>query len=105
MKYTEIIQELISAAMSPKKTVVRSMKETGKKAIGISPVYGPDEVVYAAGCLPIALWGGHTEFEMADKYLQSFCCSVIRADVYKRQALITGTVAWVAATRAAPSFG
>lgn len=55
MKYTEIIQELISAAMSPKKTVVRSMKETGKKAIGISPVYGPDEVVYAAGCLPIGL--------------------------------------------------
>lgn len=81
MKYTEIIQELISAAMSPKKTVVRSMKETGKKAIGISPVYGPDEVVYAAGCLPIGLWGGHTEFEMADKYLQSFCCSVIRANL------------------------
>lgn len=57
------------------------MKETGKKAIGMSPVYAPDEVVYAANCLPIGLWGGHTEFELADKYLQSFCCSVIRANL------------------------
>lgn len=81
MKYTEIIQELVSAAKSPKKTVVKSMKDTGKKAIGISPVYGPDEVVYAANCLPVGLWGGHTEFQLADKYLQSFCCSVIRANL------------------------
>ena len=81
MKHNEIIQTLVEAAKSPKKTVVKTMKATGKKAIGLSPVYGPDEVIYAAGCLPIGLWGGHTEFQLADKYLQSFCCSVIRANL------------------------
>lgn len=81
MKYANVIQELVSAAKSPKKTVIKTMKETGKKAIGLSPVYGPDEVVYAANCFPIGLWGGHTKFQLADKYLQSFCCSVIRANL------------------------
>ena len=81
MKHNEIIEALVAAAKSPKKTVTRSMNTTGKKAIGLSPVYGPDEVVYAAGCLPVGLWGGHTEFQLADKYLQSFCCSVIRANL------------------------
>ena len=81
MKHIDLIQELVSAAKSPKKTVIKSMKDTGKKAIGLSPVYGPDEIVYAANCLPIGLWGGHTEFQLADKYLQSFCCSVIRANL------------------------
>lgn len=81
MTYTELIQELVSAAKSPKKTVVRTMQDTGKKAVGVSPVYGPEEIICAANCLPIGLWGGHTGFQLADKYLQSFCCSVIRANL------------------------
>lgn len=81
MNYTDIIQELVTAAMSPQKTVIKTMKDTGKKAIGLFPVFGPDEIVYAAGCLPVGLWGGHTEFQLADKYLQSFCCSVVRANL------------------------
>ncbi len=81
MSYQDIIQELVAAAKTPKKTVVRSMKETGKKAVGMFPVFAPDEIVYAAGCIPVGMWGGHTEFELADKYLQSFCCSLVRANM------------------------
>ncbi len=81
MTYQDGLLELIAAAKSPKKTVLKTMKETGKKAIGMSPVFGPDEIVYATGCIPAGLWGGHTEFQLADKYLQSFCCSVIRANL------------------------
>ena len=81
MSYQDIIQEFTSAAITPKKTVIRSMKETGKKAVGMFPVFAPDEIVYAAGCIPVGMWGGHTEFELADKYLQSFCCSLVRANM------------------------
>lgn len=81
MTHTDLIQELVSAAKSPKKTVIKTMQSTGKKAIGLSPVYGPEEIIYAANCLPVGLWGGHTEFQLADKYLQSFCCSVVRANL------------------------
>ncbi len=81
MSYQDIIQELITAAKTPKKTVIRSMNTTGKRAVGMFPVFAPDEIVYAAGCLPVGMWGGHTEFELADKYLQSFCCSLVRANL------------------------
>ena len=81
MAYQELIQELVAAAKTPKKTVIKTMKETGKRAVGMFPVFAPDELVYAAGCIPVGMWGGHTEFELADKYLQSFCCSLVRANM------------------------
>lgn len=65
----------------PAKAVAKVMKETGKKAVGCFPYYTPEEIVYAAGMLPIGLWGGQTEIKAADKYLQSFCCSIMRANV------------------------
>ncbi len=37
--------------------VVRDWKESGKKVIGCFPVYCPDEIVHAAGMMPIGMWG------------------------------------------------
>lgn len=45
------------------------------------PIHTPDEIVYAAGCVPVGMWGGKTEIQLADKYLQSFCCSIMRTNV------------------------
>jgi len=79
------IQELISTlektANHPAKAVKASMKKTGKKAVGCFPYYTPDEIIYAAGLLPVGLWGGQTDVKLADKYLQSFCCSIMRINV------------------------
>jgi bcr-type benzoyl-CoA reductase subunit C len=77
----EIISDLQETANHPAKAVKASMKETGKKAVGCFPYYTPDEIIYAAGLLPIGLWGGQTDIKLADKYLQSFCCSIMRINV------------------------
>jgi bcr-type benzoyl-CoA reductase subunit C len=77
----EIIADLQETANHPAKAVKASMKETGKKAVGCLPYYTPDEIIYAAGLLPVGLWGGQTEIKEADKYLQSFCCSIMRINV------------------------
>ena len=77
----EIIADLQETANHPAKAVKASMKETGKKAVGCFPYYTPDEIIYAAGLLPVGLWGGQTEIKEADKYLQSFCCSIMRINV------------------------
>ena len=79
--YTELIRELEAVSKNPKAAVAKSMKETGKKAIGVFPVYTPEEVIYAAGFLPVGMWGGSTNIEMADTFLQNFCCSVMRANM------------------------
>jgi len=81
MEYLEIIKKLEEEALHPKKSVIKEIKETGKKAIGCFPIYTPEEIIYAAGFLPVAMWGGNTELKLADKYLQSFCCSIMRANI------------------------
>jgi benzoyl-CoA reductase/2-hydroxyglutaryl-CoA dehydratase subunit BcrC/BadD/HgdB len=77
----ERIGALSEAALHPKQTVLKTIRETGKDAIGCFPIYTPDEIVYAAGCVPIGMWGGGTKIRLADKYLQSFCCSVMRSNI------------------------
>ena len=62
----EIISALEETANHPAQAVNASMKETGKKAVGCFPYYTPDEIIYAAGMLPVGLWGGQTDIKLAD---------------------------------------
>lgn len=79
--YRAIVGELVGKAENPGKTVVESMRETGREAIGCFPIHTPEEIIYAAGCLPVGMWGGTTQLKLADKYLQSFCCSIMRSNI------------------------
>lgn len=74
----ELIEELENIALHPAKSIEDSIKATGKKAIGCFPIYTPEELIYASGMLPIGMWGGQTKINSANKYLQSFCCSLMR---------------------------
>ncbi len=80
-EYITIAQELEAIALSPYKSVIRTLKETGKEAVGCFPIYTPEELVYAAGMIPVGMWGGPTELKLADRYLQTFCCSIMRSNI------------------------
>ncbi len=61
---------------------VRAWKaETGRKAVGCFPVYTPVELIHASGMLPVALFGGGNEIELAhaDSRFQSFICSIVKS--------------------------
>lgn len=75
-----MIAQLEQVALEPAKAVA-GIKSEGKKVVGMFPLYLPEEIVYAAGMIPVGMWGGQTEIKLADRYLQSFCCSIIRADL------------------------
>jgi len=79
--YGEIIDELKSIALAPDLAVVKTIRETGKKAFGCFPIYTPEEIIYAAGAIPVGMWGGPTELSLVDKYLQPFCCSIMRSNM------------------------
>jgi len=53
----------------------------GRKAIGCFPVYVPEEIIHAAGMLPVSLFGGGNmiEIDHADSRIQSFICSISRS--------------------------
>lgn len=81
MSYLNTIEQLCDAALHPGKTILATREETGKDLVGCFPIHTPEEIVYAAGCVPVGMWGGRTEIQLADKYLQSFCCSIMRTNV------------------------
>lgn len=81
MSYLNTIDRLCEAGLHPGKTIMQTKAESGKELVGCFPIHTPEEIVYAAGCVPIGMWGGRTEIQLADKYLQSFCCSIMRSNV------------------------
>ncbi|MDR1495823.1 MAG: 2-hydroxyacyl-CoA dehydratase family protein [Clostridiales Family XIII bacterium] len=74
------INELKAISQNPGQSVAQAIKDTGKKAVGCFPIYTPDEVVYALGLLPVGMWGGPSKGNKSSKYLQTFCCSIMKAN-------------------------
>lgn len=74
----ELIQIFQEIANNPKKMAEDYEKETGKEVIGVMPVYAPEEIIHAAGCLPIGLWGGKKEVSRTRAYLPPFACSIMQ---------------------------
>ena len=81
MNTKELIAALSQAGRTPKKTIARSVQESGKSPIGCFPIYLPEEIIYASGLLPVGMWGGQTAMTEVDRYIQGFCCSVMRANM------------------------
>ncbi len=79
-KLNAIIREFKETAKQPGAAIHKSMKETGKKAVGCFPIYAPEELVYAAGAIPVGMWGGPAVGNLCDKYFQTFCCSIMKAN-------------------------
>jgi bcr-type benzoyl-CoA reductase subunit C len=74
-----ILSELEYIAHHPALVVDQWKAETKGKAVGIMEIHCAEEVVHAAGMLPVGVWGGQTNISLANEYLQAFCCSIMKA--------------------------
>lgn len=77
----QILGQFENAAHHPGQVVREWKQETGGKVVGCLPVHssGAEELIHAAGMLPVGLWGGQTRISRASEYLQAFCCSIMKA--------------------------
>ena len=57
--------------------------KAGRKVIGFLPVYSPLEMIHAAGCLPLGIFGGGDQMEVihGDAYYQSYICRIPRSTI------------------------
>lgn len=62
----------------PQNESIKKWKDQGKKAIGWVCNYVPEEIIYAAGLLPIRIMGHEGVISRGDDYLQSNMCPYIR---------------------------
>ena len=74
-----LLKELCVIADAPKKSILNACASSGKKAVGWVAPYGPEELIYAANCIPVALWGGQVEIKKAHTYLPVFACSIMQS--------------------------
>lgn len=73
-----LFDQFKAAYADPKKVIEDYRAKTGKGAIGILPIYAPEELVHATGYLPIGLWGGSRTVSKARAYLPPFACSIMQ---------------------------
>ncbi|MBF0392132.1 MAG: benzoyl-CoA reductase subunit C [Alphaproteobacteria bacterium] len=57
--------------------------QPGRKVVGFLPVYVPLEMIHAAGCLPLGIFGGGDQMEVihGDAYYQSYICRIPRSTI------------------------
>ncbi|MDL2209631.1 2-hydroxyacyl-CoA dehydratase family protein [Desulfovibrio sp. OttesenSCG-928-O18] len=73
-----LLNDLGEAASHPGKMLQKHLA-AGKKVVGCFPLYSPEELVFAAGMVPMGLWGGQVNPAHAGKYNPIFTCSVMRS--------------------------
>ncbi len=79
--------EKISQHMKDRSSELRELKSQGKKIVGYFPCgYFPDEMVYAAGAVPVALnrGGDHEPVEVAGSYISRWIYTFGRACIGNR---------------------
>jgi len=75
-----ILSELSTVATQPESQLKKYLN-AGKKVVGCFPSYTPEELVYAAGMIPMGLWGGISEPYLAKKYLPAFACPILQSNL------------------------
>ncbi|NOX35034.1 MAG: 2-hydroxyacyl-CoA dehydratase [Deltaproteobacteria bacterium] len=74
MKEIRIFHEAIENTSN----MARKIKAGQKKIIGHLCSYTPEELIYAAGFHPMRLFSSKSDIVLAEKHLQSYCCSPVR---------------------------
>ena len=77
-KLDQYIKQLAEIADAPGKACY-DLKASGKNLVGWVAPYAPEEIVYAAGAIPVGLWGGQVELKKARTYLPPFACSIMQS--------------------------
>ena len=65
----------------PSYPTVRRWREAGGKVIGHFQVYFPEEIVHAAGALPLKIRGAQVEAQQAESRFGSYLCSILKTSL------------------------
>lgn len=88
MSIESMVQEFAAVAASPKNQL-KKYKDAGFKCIGVLPYYAPEELVEAAGMVPLGMWGSNKKtISKAKEYCATFYCTIAQLDL---EMLLDGT--------------
>ena len=73
------LDEIRRAVLDPYGYAKKHKAETGGKVVGYFCSYAPEEIVQGAGALPFRIFSQRGNLHLADRHLQSYCCSLVRS--------------------------
>ena len=89
MSIEMMMKEFQAIAYNPDKQLA-DFKAQGKKVIGVLPYYAPEELVYAAGMVPMGMWGSNKKtISRAKEYCATFYCTIAQLAL---EMLLDGTM-------------
>lgn len=89
MSIEVLLNEFKEVAYNPAKQL-DAFKAEGKKVIGVLPYYAPEELVYAAGMVPMGIWGSNNKsIVRAKEYCATFYCTIAQLAL---EMLLDGTM-------------
>lgn len=89
MSINALLDEFKVKAATPKQQLAE-YKAQGKKVIGVLPYYAPEELVYAAGLVPMGIWGSNNKtISRAKEYCATFYCTIAQLAL---EMLLDGTM-------------
>ncbi len=88
MSIETMVKEFAAVAADPKGQL-KKYKDAGYKCIGVLPYYAPEELVHAAGMVPLGMWGSNKKtISKAKEYCATFYCTIAQLDL---EMLLDGT--------------
>lgn len=89
MSINALLDEFKVKAATPKQQLAE-YKVQGKKVVGVLPYYAPEELVYAAGIVPMGIWGSNNKtISRAKEYCATFYCTIAQLAL---EMLLDGTM-------------
>ncbi len=77
----EILNQCRDLVEDPDHPLVKRWREAGGKVVGHFQVYFPEEIVHAAGLLPLKIRGAQVEGMEAESHFGSYLCSIIKTSL------------------------
>jgi len=81
MEKKKIITTLKEIAEQPLPYLQNWKAKTGRKILGYFCTNTPEEIIQAAGILPVRLWGSKENISLAAQHLQSYSCSLVQSSL------------------------
>ncbi len=89
MSINALLDEFKVKAATPNQQLAE-YKAQGKKVVGVLPYYAPEELVYAAGIVPMGIWGSNNKtISRAKEYCATFYCTIAQLAL---EMLLDGTM-------------
>jgi bzd-type benzoyl-CoA reductase N subunit len=81
MKRRLILDELRGIAEAPFPYLLDLKRRRGKRILGYFCINTPEEIIQAAGLLPVRILGSKGSISLASRHLQSYSCSLIQSSL------------------------